>query len=243
MIQANLRLVVKIARDYVGRGMPLDDLIGEGNLGLIRAAEEFDPRFGTRFSTYASYWIKQSIRHAADQHHGDDPPAGPHGQPADQVAAGRAGAQPRAAGRAPTLRRDRRPLGLTETQKTLVARARQASQLKLESGMTGEATGAGRPTRRSTVATARCDAGGRRRARQPAAPAGPAGRSRAHHPVAAIRPGRRAAADPQGDRPPAGRDPRMGPQDRAPRRPQARRPQPRAAAPPPGAPDGCPDAP
>ncbi len=64
MIQANLRLVVKIARDYVGRGLVLDDLIGEGNLGLIRAAEEFNPRFGTRFSTYASYWIKQAIRHA-----------------------------------------------------------------------------------------------------------------------------------------------------------------------------------
>ena len=64
MIRANLRLVVKIARDYVGRGMSLDDLIGEGNLGLIRAAEEFDPGFGTRFSTYASYWIKQAIRHA-----------------------------------------------------------------------------------------------------------------------------------------------------------------------------------
>src|SRR3954451_24945123 len=64
MIQANLRLVVKIARDYLGRGMVLDDLIGEGNLGLIRAAEEFNPRFGTRFSTYASYWIKQGIRHA-----------------------------------------------------------------------------------------------------------------------------------------------------------------------------------
>src|SRR5262245_62413090 len=64
MIQANLRLVVKIARDYLGRGMVLDDLIGEGNVGLIRAAEDYDPRFGTRFSTYASYWIKQSIRHA-----------------------------------------------------------------------------------------------------------------------------------------------------------------------------------
>jgi RNA polymerase primary sigma factor len=64
MIQANLRLVVKIAREYVGRGLVLDDLIGEGNLGLIRATEEFDPRFGTRFSTYASYWIKQAIRHA-----------------------------------------------------------------------------------------------------------------------------------------------------------------------------------
>jgi RNA polymerase sigma factor (sigma-70 family) len=64
MIEANLRLVVKIARDYVGRGIALDDLIGEGNLGLIRATQEFDPRFGTRFSTYASYWIKQAIRHA-----------------------------------------------------------------------------------------------------------------------------------------------------------------------------------
>src|SRR5947209_1753791 len=64
MIEANLRLVVKIARDYVGRGIALDDLIGEGNLGLIRATQEYDPRFGTRFSTYASYWIKQAIRHA-----------------------------------------------------------------------------------------------------------------------------------------------------------------------------------
>src|SRR5262245_38185519 len=61
MIRANLRLVVKIAREYVGRGLPLDDLIGEGNLGLIRAAEDYDPRFGTKFSTYASYWIKQAI--------------------------------------------------------------------------------------------------------------------------------------------------------------------------------------
>src|SRR5215468_7420893 len=64
MIQANLRLVVKIAREYAGRGLVLDDLIGEGNLGLIRAAEEFDPGFGTRFSTYASYWIKEAIYRA-----------------------------------------------------------------------------------------------------------------------------------------------------------------------------------
>jgi RNA polymerase primary sigma factor len=64
MIRANLRLVVRIARDYMGRGLGLDDLVGEGNLGLIRATEEYDPSFGTRFSTYASYWIKQSIRQA-----------------------------------------------------------------------------------------------------------------------------------------------------------------------------------
>ncbi len=64
MIRSNLRLVVKIARDYIGRGLALDDLVGEGNLGLIRAVEEYDPAFGTRFSTYAAYWIRQSIRHA-----------------------------------------------------------------------------------------------------------------------------------------------------------------------------------
>lgn len=64
MIRANLRLVVRIARDYLGRGLGLDDLVGEGNLGLIRATQEFDPVFNVRFSTYASYWIKQSIRHA-----------------------------------------------------------------------------------------------------------------------------------------------------------------------------------
>lgn len=64
MIESNLRLVIKIARDYLGRGLSLDDLVGEGNLGLIRAVEDFDSSYGTRFSTYASYWIKQSIRHA-----------------------------------------------------------------------------------------------------------------------------------------------------------------------------------
>src|SRR4051812_11236854 len=55
LIQSNLKLVVKIARDYMGKGLSMEDLIGEGNLGLIRAAEEFDPSFGVRFSTYASF--------------------------------------------------------------------------------------------------------------------------------------------------------------------------------------------
>ena len=64
MIRANLRLVVCIARDYVGRGLPLDDLVGEGNLGLIRAVQDYDPAVGCRFSTYACHWIKQSIRQA-----------------------------------------------------------------------------------------------------------------------------------------------------------------------------------
>jgi RNA polymerase primary sigma factor len=64
MVQANLGLVVTIARGFQGRGLVLDDLIGEGNLGLIRAAERFKPSFGTRFSTYASYWIKEAIHYA-----------------------------------------------------------------------------------------------------------------------------------------------------------------------------------
>jgi RNA polymerase primary sigma factor len=62
LIRANLRLVVNIARKYLGRGPGLEDLIAEGNLGLLRAVEGFDPAMNTRFSTYASYWIKQSIR-------------------------------------------------------------------------------------------------------------------------------------------------------------------------------------
>jgi RNA polymerase primary sigma factor len=64
LVRANLRLVVNIARSYVGKGLSLEDLIAEGNLGLLRAVEGFDPGMNTRFSTYASYWIKQSIKRA-----------------------------------------------------------------------------------------------------------------------------------------------------------------------------------
>ena len=122
MIEANLRLVVKIARDYVGRGIALDDLIGEGNLGLIRAAEEFDPRFGTRFSTYASYWIKQAIRHALINTTSTIRlPAHMVGLLTKWRRAERSLC--RELRRTPTFEEIAASLGLSETQKTLVAQA------------------------------------------------------------------------------------------------------------------------
>jgi RNA polymerase primary sigma factor len=64
MIRANLRLVVKIAHDYASFGLPMADLIAEGNIGLIKAVERFDPGKGSKLSTYAAWWIKQSIKRA-----------------------------------------------------------------------------------------------------------------------------------------------------------------------------------
>ena len=132
MIGANLRLVVRIARDYVGRGLALDDLIGEGNLGLIRAAVEFDPDFGTRFSTYASYWIKQAIRHALTN------TTATIRLPSHMVnllskwrRAERSLA--RELGRAPTEEQVAVQLGLTDAQFGLVRKAKLAGRLQLES--------------------------------------------------------------------------------------------------------------
>jgi RNA polymerase primary sigma factor len=139
MIQANLRLVVKIARGYVGRGIVLDDLIGEGNLGLIRAAKEFDPRFGTRFSTYASYWIKEAIHHALINTTSTIRlPAHMVGLLTKWRRAERMLC--REAGRAPTFDEVASFLHLSENQRSLVAKARQARKLKLESGITADAS-------------------------------------------------------------------------------------------------------
>jgi RNA polymerase primary sigma factor len=68
LVRANLRLVVNIARGHQRRGQAIEDLVSEGNLGLVRAVEGYDRAAGVRFSTYASYWIKQSIRNALMKH-------------------------------------------------------------------------------------------------------------------------------------------------------------------------------
>jgi RNA polymerase primary sigma factor len=138
MIQANLRLVIKIARDFVGRGMVLDDLVSEGNIGLIRATRDFNPGFGARFSTYASYWIKQSIRQALINNTSlIRLPAHMFQILTKWRRAERAIYQRR--GRLPSFDELASYLGLSEAQKALVASAHKANRIKLESSVAEEA--------------------------------------------------------------------------------------------------------
>ena len=127
LVRANLRLVVTIARGFVDRGLPLEDLVGEGNLGLIRAAAEFDPRFGVRFSTYAAHWIRQAIRHALIT------TAAPVRLPAHMVrllTAWRRAEREfmRVAGRPPSFEELAASLGLTDARRRMLERALLATR-------------------------------------------------------------------------------------------------------------------
>ncbi|QEH35921.1 RNA polymerase sigma factor RpoS [Aquisphaera giovannonii] len=134
LVEANLRLVAKIAGGFRNRGMDYEDLIGEGNLGLIRAAEGYDPRFGTRFGTYASHWIKQAIRAALINNASTIRlPAHMHGLLARWRTAEQA--LRRELDRKPSLDEVAARMGLSKVQKGMVEKAQKAGRIRLESGL------------------------------------------------------------------------------------------------------------
>jgi RNA polymerase primary sigma factor len=131
MVSRNLGLLHTIARAYGCRGLDLDDLVSEGYIGLIRAAKEYDPAFGNRFSTYAAYWIKQAIRHALIN------TTAPIRLPAHMVKLlskwGKAErALTRELGQSPTFDQVAVALGLTDAHWVLVKRAKMAGRLRPE---------------------------------------------------------------------------------------------------------------
>jgi RNA polymerase primary sigma factor len=137
MVRANLRLVVNIARGYLGKGISLEDLIEEGNLGLLRAVEGFDSRMATRFSTYASFWIKQAMRRAVLNQ------GKPIRLPAYMVTLlakwRRATATLRERlGRPPTLDEVGEALGLTKRKLAILSRAIEVHRVTLHSDSSGD---------------------------------------------------------------------------------------------------------
>jgi RNA polymerase primary sigma factor len=137
MIQANLRLVVRIARDYLGRGLSMDDLVGEGNLGLIRAVSDYDPSRNTRFSTYAAYWIKQAILQAIiNTGTTIRLPAHMYGRLTQWKREVRK--LRRSTGTEPDQEDVATALGLTETQRWMVNRAMHAKRIRQESSIDPE---------------------------------------------------------------------------------------------------------
>jgi RNA polymerase primary sigma factor len=137
LVQANLGLVALVARSYLGLGLMWEDLVGEGNLGLIRAAEAFVPGFGTRFCTYATYWIKDAILAAL---HNTTATIRVPAHMVRLLSKWRRAEQALilATGRSPSFDEVAAALGLSEEQKSLVVKARHAGKLRLESGLLDE---------------------------------------------------------------------------------------------------------
>ena len=197
-IRANLGLVRVIARQYRDMGLDLDDLIGEGHLGLIRAVEEFDPSFGVRFSTYAAYWIKMAIRDGLT--HSSSTIRLP-AHIVKLLAKWRKVERQlcREFGFAPTAEQVAVALGLTDSQREMIEQARRARGMPLGSG-SGDDEAWSPDELADGHAMAGDGARGRRRASGPEAAAGGARRARAGRRGPAVRPGGGGPLDAAGGR-------------------------------------------